>query len=114
MRIHAQIGWLLTYEMGVELNGKSRLQNLCLGVSHLSTCGVTCGLTSKIGLWGGPSQVLPIVLLWLTYSDCKTGFFHILAIHSDQISFVKHVLDPLYVLFIVFGCLDTGMVACRL
>ena len=31
-------------------------------------------------------------------------FFDILTIHNDQMSYVKHVLDPLYVFFALFGC----------
>ena len=44
----------------------------------------------------------------------KLDFFDILAIHNDQISDAKHALDPLYKVFSLFGCLDTGMVACSL
>ena len=29
----------------------------------------------------------------------ETDFFDILTIHNDQIAYVKHVLDPLYVFF---------------
>ena len=36
----------------------------------------------------------------------KTIFFCILTIHNDKTSYVKHVLDPLYVLFTLFVCLD--------
>ena len=35
-------------------------------------------------------------------------FFDILTIHSDSISYVKHVLDPFYVFFTLFGCLEGG------
>ena len=38
----------------------------------------------------------------------KTEFFDIPAIHNDQISYVKHVVDPLYVFFTLFGYLDRG------
>ena len=38
----------------------------------------------------------------------KTDFFHILTIQNDQISYVKHVLAPLYVFFTLFGCLGGG------
>ena len=44
----------------------------------------------------------------------KPIFFYILAIYNDRISFVKHGLDPRYMLFTPFGCLDAGMVACGL
>ena len=43
----------------------------------------------------------------------KTNFFFdILTIHNDQISYVKHVLDPLHVFFTLFGCWrgDGGLV----
>ena len=33
-------------------------------------------------------------------------FFYILTIHNDQIPYVKHVLDPIHVVFTLFGCLD--------
>ena len=31
-----------------------------------------------------------------------------MTIHIDQISYVKHVLDPLYVFSTLFGCLGGG------
>ena len=34
----------------------------------------------------------------------ETDFFDTLTIQSDQISYVKHVLAPLYVFFTLFGC----------
>ena len=33
----------------------------------------------------------------------KTDFFYILTIQNDQISYVKHILAPLYVFFTLFG-----------
>ena len=38
----------------------------------------------------------------------ETDFFHILTIQNDQISYVKHVLAPLYVFFTLFGCREGG------
>ena len=38
----------------------------------------------------------------------KTDVFDVLTIHNDQMSFVNHVLDPLYVFFTLFGCLRRG------
>ena len=35
-------------------------------------------------------------------------FFYILTLHNDQISSVKHVLDPHYVVFTLLWCLDGG------
>ena len=35
-------------------------------------------------------------------------FFHILTFHNDEISYVKHVLDPLNVFFTLFGCFFLG------
>ena len=35
-------------------------------------------------------------------------FSDILTIQNDQIPYTKHVLDPLYVFFTLFGCLDGG------
>ena len=34
----------------------------------------------------------------------ETDFFDTLTIQNDQISYVKHVLAPLYVFFTLFGC----------
>ena len=36
----------------------------------------------------------------------EIDFFYFLTIHNDQISYVKHVLDPIHVSFTLFGCLD--------
>ena len=38
----------------------------------------------------------------------KTYFFDTLTIQNDQISYVKHVLAPLYVFFSLFGCWGGG------
>ena len=38
----------------------------------------------------------------------ETDFFDTLAIQNDQISYVKHVLAPLYVFFTLFGCSGGG------
>ena len=38
----------------------------------------------------------------------ETDFFDILTIHNDQICYVKHVLNPLYVVFTLVGCLEGG------
>ena len=38
----------------------------------------------------------------------ETDFFDTLTIQNDQISYVKHVLAPLSVFFILFGCLGGG------
>ena len=35
-------------------------------------------------------------------------FLNLLTIRNDQISYVRHVLDPIYVLFMLFWCLDGG------
>ena len=39
----------------------------------------------------------------------ETDFFDILTIQNDQISYVKHVLDPLHVFFTLFGCGGGGV-----
>ena len=36
----------------------------------------------------------------------ETDFFYIVTIYNDQISHVKHVLDPIHVLFTLFGCMN--------
>ena len=38
----------------------------------------------------------------------KTDFFYILTFHNDQISYAKHVVDPIHVLFTLCGCFDMG------
>ena len=38
----------------------------------------------------------------------ETDFFDTLTIQNDQISFVKHVLAPIYVFFTLFGCVCGG------
>ena len=38
----------------------------------------------------------------------ETDFFDTLTIQNDQISYVKHVLAPFYVFFIVLGCWGGG------
>ena len=40
----------------------------------------------------------------------ETDFFHffILTIQNDQISYIKHVLAPFYLFFILFGCVEGG------
>ena len=42
----------------------------------------------------------------------KLIFFDVLTIHTDQISHAKHVLDPPYEFFTLFGCwtVDGGLV----
>ena len=38
----------------------------------------------------------------------ETDLFDTLTIQNDQISYVKHVLAPLYVFFTLFGCPGGG------
>ena len=38
----------------------------------------------------------------------ETDFFDTLTIQKDEISYVKHVLAPLYVFFTLFGCWGGG------
>ena len=54
--------------------------------------------------------------IWMQFSSLGssnmeiwgTGFFDTLTIQNDQISHVKHVLAPLYVVFTLFGCWGWG------
>ena len=39
----------------------------------------------------------------------ETDFFDIMTIQNDQISYVKHVLAPVYVFFTLFGCGGGGL-----
>ena len=39
----------------------------------------------------------------------KTDFFDTLIIQKDEVSYVKHVLTPLYVFFTLFGCRRGGV-----
>ena len=38
----------------------------------------------------------------------ETDFFDTLTIQNDHISYVKHVLAPIYVFFTLFGCVGGG------
>ena len=38
----------------------------------------------------------------------ETHIFYNLTMHNDQISYVKHVLDPIHVLLTLFGCFFSG------
>ena len=38
----------------------------------------------------------------------ETEFLLTFATHNGQMSYVRHVLDPIHVLFTLFGCLDVG------
>ena len=38
----------------------------------------------------------------------ETEFWDPLTMHNDQISYLKHVLDPLYLFFTLCGCLVGG------
>ena len=38
----------------------------------------------------------------------ETDFFDTLTIQNDQISYVKHVLDPFHVFFTLVGCGEGG------
>ena len=67
--------------------------------------GVGVGLPSGLGhnlLMQFSSQGSSNMELW------ETGFFDTLTIQNDQISHVKHVLAPLYVVFTLFGCRGGG------
>ena len=67
------------------------------------------------GCWGGGWGWLPRGLghnLLMQFSCLgsskmeisETDFFDILTMQNDQISYVKHVLAPLYVFFTLIGC----------
>ena len=63
-----------------------------------------------IGSWGlGHNLLMQFSTLYNSKMEIsETNFFDILTIHNDQISYVKHVLGPLYVFFTLFGWLDGG------
>ena len=71
------------------------------------------------GCWGGGAGGLPRGLghnLLMQFSRLgsskmqisETDFFDTLTIQNGQISYVKHVLAPLYVFFTLFGCWGGG------
>ena len=72
-----------------------------------------CGFHPIWVLWGGggglPRGLGHNLLMQLSrlgsskMEISETGFFNTLTIQSDQISYVKHVLAPLYVFFTLFG-----------
>ena len=68
-----------------------------------------------IWVWGGGGKGLPRGLghnVLMQFSSLgtstmelsETDFVDTLAIQNDQISYIKHVLAPLYVVFTLFGC----------
>ena len=68
------------------------------------------------GCWGGGSQGgqgTTCLCSFLTSATQKWKFpklfFYILTIQNDQISYVKHVLAPVYVFFTLFGCWGGGL-----
>ena len=72
-----------------------------------------------LGVWGGGGGGLPRglgynLLMQLSslgsskMETSKTDFSDILTIQNHQISYIKHVLAPLYVFFTRFGCLGGG------
>ena len=68
---------------------------------------------TRVGCWRGDAglgmTVVPPSLRCLADTQQNFQFFFdILTIHNDGISCLKHVLDPLCVLFTQFGCLDGG------
>ena len=59
------------------------------------------------GLPGGPGHNLLMQFSSLGSSNMEiseTDLFDTLAIQNDQISYIKHVLAPLYGVFTLFGC----------
>ena len=65
--------------------------------------------------WGGVPRGLGhnLLMQFSRLSSSKmeileTDFFDIMTIQNDQISYVKHVLAPLYVFFTLFGCWGGG------
>ena len=68
--------------------------------------GCVCGGGGG-GLPRGLGHNLLVQLSCLSSSKMEiseTDFFDIMTIQNDQISYVKHVLAPLYVFFALFGC----------
>ena len=70
-----------------------------------------------LGVWGGGgtkgSRAHNLLMQFSGLGSSKleiseTDFFDTLTIQNDQISFVKHVLAPIYVFFTLFGCLGGG------
>ena len=70
-----------------------------------------CVIFALFGCWGGGHPRGPGHNLLMQFSSlCSskmeisgTDFFYILTIQNDQILYVKHVFDPLYVFFTLFG-----------
>ena len=64
-------------------------------------------------LQGGPKGWYNLLMQFSSLGSSKmaiseTIFFSILTIHNGQISYVRHVLDLIHMLFTLFGCLDGG------
>ena len=70
-----------------------------------------------IWVWGGVTKGSRAHNLLMQFSGLgsskmeisETNFFDTLTIQNDQISYVKHVLDPLHVFFTLFGCGGGGV-----
>ena len=66
----------------------------------------------NLGVWWGGTKGSRAHNLLMQFSGLgnskieisETDFFDTLTIQNDQISYVKHVLDPLHVYFTLFGC----------
>ena len=57
----------------------------------------------------GHKQLMQFSVLYSSKIETsKTDLFDLLTIHNDQIPDVKHVLEPLYVFFTLFGCWGGG------
>ena len=74
-----------------------------------------CASFTQFGCLGGAPKGVGVQPTYAVFQPLqlkngkfRTDFFYILTIHNGQISYVTHVLDPIHVLFTLFGCLDGG------
>ena len=71
-----------------------------------------CVFFTLFGCWGGgyPGHTTCSypALAAQKWKFSETDFLDTLTIQKDQISYVKHVLDPLCVFFTLFGCVCGG------
>ena len=73
-----------------------------------------CAFFTLSGCWGWVPLGHNLLMQFSASANSKmeiseTDFFDTLTIQNDQISYVKHVLAPLYVFFTLFGCWGGGL-----
>ena len=81
---------------------------LCKACFRLSLCVFTlfgCGGGGAPKGYRAHNLLVQFFSLYTSKMELsETDFFDILTLQNDKISYIKHVLAPLYVFFTLFGC----------